>query len=46
MVAGIYGMNFKYMPEYNWPWGYPFGLAMIALSTIVPLIWFKFRGWF
>jgi magnesium transporter len=46
VVAGIYGMNFKYMPEYNWPWGYPFGLAMIALSTIVPLIWFKFRGWF
>jgi magnesium transporter len=46
VVAGIYGMNFKYMPEYNWPWGYPFGLAMIALSTIIPLIWFKLRGWF
>jgi magnesium transporter len=46
VVAGIYGMNFKYMPEYEWPWGYPFGLAMIALSTIIPLIWFKLRGWF
>jgi magnesium transporter len=46
VVAGVYGMNFKYMPELNWPWGYPFGLAMVALSTIIPLIWFKMRGWF
>jgi magnesium transporter len=46
LVAGIYGMNFKYMPELNWVAGYPFGLAMIALSAIVPLIWFKWRGWF
>ena len=46
LVAGIYGMNFKTMPELNWAWGYPFGLAMIALSAILPLIWFKARGWF
>ena len=46
LVAGIYGMNFKFMPELNWTWGYPFGLAMIALSAIIPLIWFKRRGWF
>jgi magnesium transporter len=46
LVAGIYGMNFKYMPELNWIAGYPFGLAMIALSAIIPLIWFKWRGWF
>jgi magnesium transporter len=46
VVAGIYGMNFKVMPELSWTWGYPFGLAMIALSTIIPLIWFKWRGWF
>lgn len=46
VVAGIYGMNFKSMPEYDWPWGYAYGLAMIALSTIIPLIWFKLRGWF
>ncbi len=46
LVAGIYGMNFKTMPELSWTWGYPFGLAMIALSVIVPLIWFKVRGWF
>lgn len=46
LVVGIYGMNFKYMPELNWVAGYPFGLAMIALSAIVPLAWFKWRGWF
>ena len=46
LVAGIYGMNFKYMPELNWIAGYPFGLAMIALSAIIPVLWFKWRGWF
>jgi magnesium transporter len=46
LVAGIYGMNFKYMPELNWIAGYPFGLAMIALSALIPLAWFKWRGWF
>jgi magnesium transporter len=46
IVAGIYGMNFKFMPELNWTWGYPFGLAVIALSALVPLVWFKLRGWF
>jgi magnesium transporter len=46
LVAGIYGMNFKYMPELNWIAGYPFGLAMIVLSGLIPLAWFKWRGWF
>jgi magnesium transporter len=46
LMAGIYGMNFKFMPELNWAWGYPFGLAIIALSALIPLIWFKWRGWF
>ena len=46
LVAGIYGMNFKFMPELNWVAGYPFGLAMIALSAIIPVLWFKWRGWF
>jgi magnesium transporter len=45
LVAGIYGMNFKNMPELDWTYGYEFGLAMIALSTIVPILWFKWRGW-
>ena len=46
VVAGIYGMNFKFMPELNWTFGYPFGIAMIVLSTVIPLIWFKWKGWF
>jgi magnesium transporter len=45
LVAGIYGMNFKNMPELDWAYGYQFGLAMIVLSTIVPILWFKWRGW-
>jgi len=46
LIAGIYGMNFKGMPEYDWAYGYPYGLALIALSAIIPLAWFKWRGWF
>jgi magnesium transporter len=46
LIASIYGMNFKNMPELNWSWGYPYALALIALSTILPLLWFKWRGWF
>lgn len=46
LMAGIYGMNFRYMPELSWPWGYPFGLGIIVLSALIPLIWFKWRGWF
>jgi magnesium transporter len=46
LVAGIYGMNFKYMPELNWVAGYPFGLAIIVLSAVIPIAWFKWRGWF
>ncbi len=46
LVASIYGMNFKIMPELNWSLGYPWGLALIVTSAIVPLVWFKRRGWF
>jgi len=46
LVASIYGMNFKNIPELDWPWGYPYGLALIALSAIIPLLWFKWRRWF
>lgn len=46
LVASMYGMNFKHMPELDWAWGYPYGLALIALSAIAPLLWFRWRGWF
>lgn len=45
LVAGWYGMNFQHMPELHWAWGYPFGVAMMALSTVLPLLWFRWRGW-
>jgi len=45
LIASMYGMNFKGMPEYDWAWGYPYALAMIALSAVLPLVWFKWRGW-
>jgi magnesium transporter len=45
LIAGIYGMNFKLIPELDWHWGYAYALVAIALSTIVPLLWFKLKGW-
>jgi magnesium transporter len=45
LVASMYGMNFRHMPELDWAWGYPYGLFLIALSAILPLAWFKLRGW-
>jgi magnesium transporter len=45
LVASMYGMNFHNMPELDWAWGYPYGLALIALSAIAPLLWFRWRGW-
>ena len=45
LVASIYGMNFRNMPELNWAWGYQYGLALIPLSAVVPILWFKWRRW-
>jgi magnesium transporter len=45
LVVGVYGMNFKNMPELNWTWGYPFALALVVVTTLVPLIWFKLKDW-
>ena len=46
LVASMYGMNFKHMPELDWIYGYPYGLALIALSAITPLVYFRSKGWF
>ncbi|MBY0296557.1 MAG: magnesium transporter CorA [Methylobacterium sp.] len=46
LVASIYGMNFKTMPELDWTWGYPYGLALIALSALAPALYFRVKGWF
>jgi magnesium transporter len=45
LIASMYGMNFHDMPELGWRYGYPYGLALIALSILVPIVWFRRRGW-
>jgi magnesium transporter len=45
LVAGIYGMNFHDMPELSWTYGYGYGWAVMILSAILPLAWFRTKGW-
>jgi magnesium transporter len=45
LIASIYGMNFEGMPELHWHYGYAFGLSLILLSTLMPILWFKWRRW-
>lgn len=45
-IAGIYGMNFKHIPELNLRYGYFYVLGLMALIAISMYIWFKKKGWF
>ena len=45
LISGIYGMNFKYMPELNWPFGYPLSIALMLVVTGFMLLYFKRKGW-
>ena len=45
LVASIYGMNFKLMPELQWDLGYPWALTLMFLSAVLPYWYFKRRGW-
>jgi len=45
LVASLYGMNFKAMPELDWALGYPYAIALMILSAIVPLWYFRHKGW-
>jgi len=44
-IAGIYGMNFTFMPELSWHWGYPSLLIFMALVAMVLLFYFKRKRW-
>jgi magnesium transporter len=46
ILVGVWGMNFKNMPELNWSFGYPLACMAIVASGLLPLLWFKQRGWF
>ncbi|WP_309084122.1 magnesium transporter CorA family protein [Chelativorans sp.] len=45
LIASIYGMNFHFMPELDEVWGYPAALIAMVLSAILPLIFFRRKGW-
>jgi len=44
-ISGVYGMNFKYMPELNWRWGYPAVMFAMILLAVSMFIYFKKRKW-
>lgn len=45
LIASIYGMNFKYIPEFNWKYGYPFSLLLMILVSLIILLYFKKKKW-
>jgi magnesium transporter len=45
LIASIYGMNFKHMPELDHPWGYPFAIGLMVASVAAPFIYFRRKGW-
>mgnify|MGYP001424722282 FL=1 len=45
LIASIYGMNFQHMPELAENWGYPYALVLMVASALVPMWYFRRRGW-
>ena len=45
LVASIYGMNFAFMPELQWQFGYPFAILLMIMSAVLPYFYFKGKGW-
>jgi len=45
ILAGVWGMNFRHMPELDKVWGYPMALGALFVSMLLPLVWFGLRGW-
>jgi magnesium transporter len=44
-IAGIYGMNFEFMPELKWPWAYPVLWVLLISISVVMILWFKRKKW-
>ena len=45
LIAGIYGMNFKHMPELSWQFGYPGALLSMLVVTSSLYFWFRHKDW-
>ena len=45
LIASAYGMNFKFMPELDQVWGYPFAILLMALSSVFTLLFFRRKKW-
>jgi magnesium transporter len=45
LIASIYGMNFKFMPELDWAAGYPWAIGLMVVSSLIPLAYFRKKGW-
>ncbi|BCD46295.1 magnesium/cobalt transporter CorA [Helicobacter suis] len=45
LIGTIYGMNFEVMPELRWEFGYPMAIVAMVISTILPILYFKKKGW-
>ncbi|MFB9950423.1 magnesium transporter CorA family protein [Rhizobium puerariae] len=45
LVASLYGMNFRFMPELDWHYGYPLAIFAMILSAIIPFFVFRWKGW-
>ena len=45
LIASIYGMNFKEMPELSWEWGYPMAIGLMLAAAILPVLYFRRKGW-
>lgn len=45
LIASIYGMNFRAMPELDWSFGYPFALGLMLVSVVTPFWYFRRKGW-
>jgi magnesium transporter len=45
LIASVYGMNFRHLPELDWELGYPFALGLMAVSVALPIWYFYRKGW-
>ena len=45
LVGTVYGMNFKDMPELGWDFGYPVAIGLMVVTAILPVLYFKRKGW-